>query len=282
MPNPIDKDRLAGSFLFLMIGSLIVIPAGYINWLGHPFYSLTEMIDYYSRLGANSSHYKIIFFDMLKVAVNEEFLKTAFVILFIHFKLAPISSPFDYILYFTSSAIGFATIENLSYSHELGIDTAISRAFTAVPAHYCWTASIAYYYGLVHFHNRKKQFLICGFCLAIMLHSLHNFGCITYVVITIFIDLISFVFIFRILLLTSEEQSAKLINKTALTRTKHKNIRRVPTFLAREQQLDLHSSEEKEWNKIPWPPEEIKMKVEMPKEWLHCPWPPKELLQEQH
>jgi len=68
------------------------------------------------------------------VALAEEFSKYVIVKYFAQPKKA-FNEPYDGIMYAVMVSMGFACTENIMYVIEGGYETAILRAFTAVPAH---------------------------------------------------------------------------------------------------------------------------------------------------
>jgi len=86
------------------------------------------------------------------------------------------NEPFDGIVYAVMVSMGFATVENLFYIDIFGQETAILRAFTAVPAHLVFAIPIGYYAGLAKFHPTKRVHLLFrGLLVSIMLHGTYDF-----------------------------------------------------------------------------------------------------------
>lgn len=54
---------------------------------------------------------------------------------------------FDGVVYGVMVAVGFATLENLMYVLQNGIETGIARAVLSVPGHVAWGVVMGYYYG---------------------------------------------------------------------------------------------------------------------------------------
>lgn len=123
---------LACGFVLLLVGQLI-----------------DPMIGQAFKNNALISSFVIAFFC---AALPEEFLK--FVFLRRYIISDECDEPYDLAFYGAMVSIGFAAIENVFYVYEGGIETAIIRAFTAVPMHAMCGAMIGY--GLLQI-NRNTQ-----------------------------------------------------------------------------------------------------------------------------
>lgn len=115
------------------------------------------------------------FFSMVVIGLSEEILK------FFAFMVYPYRSnffnePIDGIVYCVMIGMGFATLENVIYAVRFGMEIAIIRAFTAVPAHAVFAIIMGYYAGSAKFiPERRNQLLIIGFSLATFIHGLYDF-----------------------------------------------------------------------------------------------------------
>ncbi|MDO8366171.1 MAG: PrsW family glutamic-type intramembrane protease [Saprospiraceae bacterium] len=86
------------------------------------------------------------------------------------------NEPFDGIVYSVMIAMGFATVENLCYIDIFGEETALLRAFTAVPAHLVFAIPIGYYAGLAKFNpGERLHLLFRGLLVSILLHGAYDF-----------------------------------------------------------------------------------------------------------
>jgi RsiW-degrading membrane proteinase PrsW (M82 family) len=96
------------------------------------------------------------FFDaMLKVALIEEFSKFFFVRFVLYYN-KNFNEPFDGIVYSVMVGMGFATLENIVYVFDSGIQTGILRMFTAVPAHATFAVFMGYFLGRAKFTHHKE------------------------------------------------------------------------------------------------------------------------------
>jgi protease PrsW len=111
----------------------------------------------------------------LMVGASEECSKFLMVRLYAYPKKA-FNEPFDGITYSVVVAMGFATLENISYVQQHGMGTAVLRMFLSVPAHGCFGVIMGYYLGLAKFSPEKSGTLIFkGLLLAILFHGSFDF-----------------------------------------------------------------------------------------------------------
>lgn len=96
-------------------------------------------------------------------SIIEQFIKAFFVVglteelskyLIVRYFAQPKSAfnePFDGIIYAVMVSMGFAATENIFYVLESGVETAILRAFTAVPSHATFGILMGYFMGKAKF-----------------------------------------------------------------------------------------------------------------------------------
>jgi RsiW-degrading membrane proteinase PrsW (M82 family) len=115
------------------------------------------------------------FFAFIIVGGSEEGSKFAMVRWYAYPKKV-FDEPFDGIVYSVMVAMGFATIENISYVQPNGIGTAIIRMFLSVPAHASFGIIMGYYIGLAKFNKEKSfEYFVKGLALAIFFHGSFDF-----------------------------------------------------------------------------------------------------------
>lgn len=86
------------------------------------------------------------------------------------------NEPFDGFVYAVMVAMGFATVENLFYADLYGPETALLRAFTAVPAHLVFAIAMGYYVGLAKFDPPNRiHLLLRGLLVSLLLHGAYDF-----------------------------------------------------------------------------------------------------------
>lgn len=108
------------------------------------------------------------------VALSEEFSKYVIVKYFAQSRTA-FNERFDGIVYAVMVSMGFACTENIMYVLQGGFETAVLRAFTAVPAHATFGILMGYYMGKAKFSNSRLQLNITGLFLAVLFHGAYDF-----------------------------------------------------------------------------------------------------------
>jgi protease PrsW len=112
----------------------------------------------------------------LLVAVIEEFSK----FIFVRWVLYPnpnFNEPFDGIVYSVSVSLGFAGLENILYvlGDNGGVETAILRMFTAVPAHATFGVLMGYFLGKAKFEHQKAHYAIYALGVAALFHGAYDY-----------------------------------------------------------------------------------------------------------
>ena len=108
------------------------------------------------------------------VALIEEFSKYIIVRYFAQTNNA-FNEPYDGIIYAVMVSMGFAATENIFYVIEGGYQTAILRAFTAVPAHATFAILMGYFMGKAKFSNNRMILNLTGLFLAVLFHGAYDF-----------------------------------------------------------------------------------------------------------
>jgi len=156
------KHLLFFCFLFGAVGSILLTSC---------FYLLVNR--YYPEIDAESV-VKQFFKAFFVVALAEEFSKYIFVRYFAQTRKA-FDEPFDGIVYAVMVSMGFAVTENIAYVFQGGLETAIWRAFTAVPAHACFGIIMGYYMGKAKFSKNRIVLNLTGLALAVLFHGIYDF-----------------------------------------------------------------------------------------------------------
>lgn len=86
------------------------------------------------------------FYAYIVIALTEEGSKYL-VLRAYAFRLPTLQTPFDGILYSVMVGMGFATVENIEYVWQFGLETGLSRFFLAVPAHASFAVLMGYNMG---------------------------------------------------------------------------------------------------------------------------------------
>ncbi len=108
------------------------------------------------------------------VALVEEFSKYIFVRYFAQ-NHKEFDEPYDGIMYAVMVSMGFAVTENLAYAFQGGIEIALYRAFTAVPAHATFGIIMGYYMGKAKFSRHRVKYNLIGLALATFFHGIYDF-----------------------------------------------------------------------------------------------------------
>ena len=110
----------------------------------------------------------------LLVALIEEFSK----FIFVRWVLYPnknFNEPFDGIVYAVVVSLGFAGLENILYIKDGGVETAILRMFTAVPAHATFGVLMGYFLGKAKFEHKKSHYAIYALGVAALFHGAYDY-----------------------------------------------------------------------------------------------------------
>jgi len=108
------------------------------------------------------------------VALVEEFSKYVIVKYYAQPK-KEFNEPYDGIMYAVMVSMGFACTENIMYVIDGGFETAIVRAFTAVPAHATFGILMGYFMGKAKFSNNRLVLNLTGLLLATLFHGAYDF-----------------------------------------------------------------------------------------------------------
>ena len=116
-------------------------------------------------------------FAMFVVGLSEELCKFVFLRYYIYPK-KEFCEPMDGIVYSVMISMGFATLENILYVFQGGINVALLRMFLSVPAHAAFAVIMGYFVGMAKFESnpgQKFMFLNTGLGAAVLAHGLYDF-----------------------------------------------------------------------------------------------------------
>ncbi|WP_418636958.1 PrsW family intramembrane metalloprotease [Winogradskyella sp.] len=156
------KSILISSFLFGAIVSIIIVFILY--FFTGRFIPITD----------NYSIWQQFIQAFIVVALSEEFSKYVIVKYYAQPKKA-FNEPYDGIIYAVMVSMGFACTENIMYVIEGGYQTAILRAFTAIPAHATFGVLMGFYMGKAKFSKNRTLFNLTGLLLAVLFHGAYDF-----------------------------------------------------------------------------------------------------------
>ena len=128
---------LIASFL---LGALATLPPLAIQWLS---------VDVRNEPWRHSI-LSYIWYAFVAVALSEE--GTKFLVLrWYAYPKEMFREPFDGVVYCVAIGMGFATVENIEYVRQFGLETGVSRFFLAIPAHAAFAVLMGYWVGQAKF-----------------------------------------------------------------------------------------------------------------------------------
>lgn len=159
-----EKESPTHLYLTFSLGMLITVPV-----------LKLEEWTYYSGLDVTNEIWLALFSSFVIVALSEELIKYAALLLY-PFRRPFFNEPIDGIVYAVMIAMGFATLENILYAYQFGIETVILRAFTAVPAHAAFAVMMGYFVGRAKFYpGRRPRYLLTALGLPVVVHGIYDF-----------------------------------------------------------------------------------------------------------
>lgn len=160
-----DKEPRHLLFLFFFLGAIgsVLIAAASHLFVSRYYPQLEEPIVWIQFCKA-----------FIVVALVEEFSKYIFVRYFAQ-NHKEFDEPYDGIMYAVMVSMGFAVTENLAYAFQGGIEIALYRAFTAVPAHATFGIIMGYYMGKAKFSRHRVRYNLIGLSLATLFHGIYDF-----------------------------------------------------------------------------------------------------------
>jgi len=118
---------------------------------------------------------ELVFMTFIEIGLTEEFFKALAFFIPVYWS-RHMNEPYDGIMYAVAAALGFAAIENVMYVMDGGMQTALSRALTAVPAHAIFGVTMGYYLGIAHMYEElKSKYLVKALLVPIVLHGIYDF-----------------------------------------------------------------------------------------------------------
>jgi RsiW-degrading membrane proteinase PrsW (M82 family) len=133
------------------------------------YYAIGSIIEF-----SRTSIFEQFIYTFFVVGLCEEFSKY----IIVRYYAQPnkeFDEPFDGIVYAVMVSMGFAATENIFYVLEGGYQTAILRAFTAVPAHATFGVLMGYFMGKAKFSKNKTLLNLTGLLLATAFHGAYDF-----------------------------------------------------------------------------------------------------------
>jgi RsiW-degrading membrane proteinase PrsW (M82 family) len=158
-----DKEPLGLLIKALLMGVVIVFPVIFAERF------MMNLMPQLGRLGAAAYHAFFV------AGLMEELFK--FLALYILVWRSPsFNEQFDGIVYAVFVSLGFAGVENVLYVMDGGMQTAFTRALTAVPAHAIFGIAMGYYLGIAHsYEELRASYLRRALLVPILLHGIYDF-----------------------------------------------------------------------------------------------------------
>jgi protease PrsW len=158
-----DKEPIGLLVKALVVGMAIVIPVIFVERL------LIELMPRSGRIGEAA-------YQAFVVAGSTEELFKFLALYLMVWKSPSFNEKFDGIVYAVFVSLGFAAIENVIYVVEGGMQTAVTRALTAVPAHAIFGITMGYYLGIAHMYKElRSKFLFRALLVPVILHGIYDF-----------------------------------------------------------------------------------------------------------
>jgi len=158
-----DREPLGLLIKALVLGIVIVIPVIFVERM------LMNFLPQASKVAAAAYRAFVV------AGSTEEIFKFLALYLLI-WKSPSFNEKFDGIVYAVFVSLGFAGVENVLYVMDGGMQTAVSRALTAVPAHAIFGITMGYYFGIAHsYEELKGSFLTRAILIPILLHGIYDF-----------------------------------------------------------------------------------------------------------
>jgi len=138
-----DKEPLGLLLKALLMGIVIIVPVIFIERL------LMNLMPQSSKVAAAAYHAFVV------AGSTEELFKFLALYLLV-WKSPSFDEKFDGIVYAVFVSLGFAGVENVLYVMDGGMQTALTRALTAVPAHAIFGITMGYYLGIAHMYKELQ------------------------------------------------------------------------------------------------------------------------------
>jgi len=158
-----EREPLGLLVKAVVLGMLVVLPIIFAERL------LMSIMPPLGKIGSAAYHAFVV------AGTTEEVFK--FLVLYLLVWRSPsFNEQFDGIVYAVFVSLGFAAVENVLYVMDGGIQTAMLRALTAVPAHALFGITMGYYLGIAHMYEElRKAYLWRAVLFPILLHGIYDF-----------------------------------------------------------------------------------------------------------
>ena len=158
-----EKEPVGMLVKALLLGIVIVIPVIFVEQF------LMSMMPQWAKVAEAAYHAFVV------AGFIEELFKFLALYLLV-WKSPSFNEKFDGIVYAVFVSLGFAGVENVLYVMDGGMETALIRALTAVPAHAIFGITMGYYLGTARMYQElKDKYLLMALLVPILLHGIYDF-----------------------------------------------------------------------------------------------------------
>ena len=158
-----DREPLGMLIKALLLGIVIVIPVLFVGRM------LMSQMPQSGKVAEAAYHAFVV------ASFTEELFKFLALYLLV-WKSPSFNEKFDGIVYAVFVSLGFAGVENVLYVMDGGMQTALTRALTAVPAHAIFGITMGYYLGIARMYKELKgPYLARALLVPILLHGIYDF-----------------------------------------------------------------------------------------------------------
>lgn len=161
----VTKDKFLNIIILLILGAI----GSYICYRFEMHYG-----GYFKKV-KDSNYFEVLFYAIFGVAIFEEGYKWFITLLMSFFSKK--DNSYDIVTYSIFSSIGFLTFENvIYYVIPYGMGAAISRIFTSIPSHICFSIIMGYFLQKGIKANGKIKYLyyLLGLIIPTLVHAYYN------------------------------------------------------------------------------------------------------------
>jgi len=162
-----EREPLGLLLLSLLAGALIVVPVIFFEQIISSINPFAASLEHRTANAAYDA--------FLVAALVEEFFKYLALYILL-WRNKNFNEKFDGIVYAVFISLGFAAVENVMYVSRGGMDVAMIRAVTAVPAHALFGVRMGYFMGIARMYDElRKPYLFMAFFYPFLLHGIYDF-----------------------------------------------------------------------------------------------------------
>lgn len=162
-----EKEKRWHVFVVFVLSALLA------NFLTEPLYDLVRLLGY----NLNDEPLNDFLYCVFSIGLIEELTKLLPLLLLMKFTKV-VNEPYDFILYASISALGFAFSENIIYLNRYGPEVILARTFYSTVAHMTFSSTIAYGFLLKKYRYFKMPKVLVYstfFGIAILAHGFFDF-----------------------------------------------------------------------------------------------------------